>query len=342
MNQEWQDFLATAGAVPDATSGQVQHFGDAAAELAARNATVLAPLNQLGLIACSGDDADEFLHNQVTNDIKHLGADSARLAAWCTAKGRMLASFIIFRQEGGLQISLAAELVPTTLKRLQMFVLRAKVKLADLSGETVTLGLAGPQAVAALEAARLAYSSEVMGIARNPQATVVTMGEARFHLFVQAAAAPSLWTELAALARPVGLPVWQHLEITAGYPLITEATKEAFVPQMADFDRLGGISFTKGCYPGQEIVARTKYLGKVKRHLFRLQSPVALVAGEELYSPESDQEPAKVVTAAPNGDGSWSALAVVLAAQAGSLHAQGKAGPAVSANPVFAEEAPAS
>lgn len=317
------------------------HFGNPATGQAARQsgqATLLASLDQLGLISCTGDDADDFLHNQLTQDIRHLGAEAARHAAWCTAKGRMLASFVVYRQEGGLHLTLAAELVAATLKRLQMFVLRSKVSFADLSASHCVLGLAGPQAEAALGAVGLPFSDEDMGLARSTQATVIRMGPQCFRIVVQAAAAPALWQALtAAQVQPVGLPVWQGIEIDAGYPLITAATREAFVPQMADFDRLGGVSFNKGCYPGQEVVARTKYLGKVKRHLFRLQSPVALQAGQALFAPDCDQEAGQVVSAAPNADGSWSALAVVLAAHAGQLHAGDCNGPQLMAAAVYPE-----
>lgn len=338
LHPEWQAFLQAQGAVLAPDQAAVLHFGHPAAEQAARqaeSATVLASLDQLGLIGCTGDDADEFLHNQLTQDIRHLGAEAARHAAWCTAKGRMLASFVAYRQEGGLHLTLAAELVPATLKRLQMFVLRAKVSLADLSATHVVLGLAGPQAEAVLNAAGLPFSDEPMGLARSTQATVIRIGDNRFHIVVLAAAAPALWQALAARAQPVGLPVWQGIEIDAGYPLVTAATREAFVPQMADFDQLGGVSFNKGCYPGQEVVARTKYLGKVKRHLFRLHGPVPLQAGEELFAPDCDQDAGRVVCAAPCADGGWSALAVVLVAHAAQLHARDRNGPLLSAAAVY-------
>src|SRR5690606_34859735 len=133
---------------------------------------------------------------------------------------------------------------------------------------------------------------------------VLALGDGRFLVAASPDAAAGLWPMLAAALRPAGLPAWRWLDIRAGLPLIGAATKEHFVPQMADFERIGGVSFHKGCYPGQEIVARTQYLGKVKRHLYRLAGEAAMAAGDELYSGAvPDQSCGMVVSAAPSPDG---------------------------------------
>lgn len=312
MNPDWRSFLTSQGARFGA-DGDLDDFGDAAGEVAAaRVGTVVAPLTHLGLIECVGDDARTFLHSQLTNDINHLAPGSAQHAAWCTAKGRMLASFLVFPSESGILLRLSADLAPATVKRLQMFVLRAKVKLADLGDSVVLLGVAGDDAAAVLSAAGLPVPATALATAVSGDVRVIRIDAARFEVAVAAGAAPALWTELAARGRPVGVPAWRWLDVRAGLPLVTAATKEEFVPQMADFDRLGGVSFHKGCYPGQEIVARTQYLGKVKRHLYRLHAGVAIAAGDDLQSPESpDHACGKVVIAAPSPAGGWDALAVV-------------------------------
>ena len=311
MNPNWQEFLGASGARID--NGVVDNFGDAAAELAAaRDATVIAPLSHLGLLECTGDEAKTFLHNQVTSDINHLGADAAQHSAWCSGKGRMVASFLLFRNGPDFLIQLSADLVPMIHKRLQMYILRAKVKVADLSGSRELIGLSGPQAEAALLAAKLPLPGKALDSAAFEHGKVIRLDTTRFEIIVASDAAPELWRQLAASARPVGTPAWQWLDIKAGIPLIGAATKEEFVPQMANFDQLGGVSFHKGCYPGQEVIARTQYLGKVKRHLYRIAASAPLAAGNPIYSPENPEHPCGMVAnAAPAPDGGYVALAVI-------------------------------
>jgi folate-binding protein YgfZ len=310
MNANWQDFLTASGACID--NGVVSNFGDAAAELAAaRDATVIAPLAHLGLLSCSGDEAKTFLHSQVTSDINHLNVNAAQHSAWCSGKGRMVASFLLFRNGPDFQIQLSSDLVAMIHKRLQMYVLRAKVKITDLSASRELIGLSGAQAEAALQAAGLPVPARLLDTAAFTDGTVIRLAT-RFEIVVASDAAADLWQRLAANARPVGTPVWQWLDIQAGIPLITDATKEEFVPQMANFDQLGGVSFHKGCYPGQEVIARTQYLGKVKRHLYRISAAVPMTPGNSIYSPENPDHPCGMVAnAAPSPDGGYAALAVI-------------------------------
>ena len=314
VNAGWQDFLIAAGArMANAAAPEILDFGNAPGELlAAQDGTILSPLTHLGLIACDGDEAKTFLHNQVTSDINHLASDAAQYSAWCSAKGRMLASFLIYREAGDYRLLLSADLVPSIAKRLQMFVLRAKVKIADLSTSRVVLGVAGPQAEAALVAAGLPVPAQPLQTATSSEASVIRLHHQRFQVIVLREAAQSLWTKLATLARPAGPPAWMWLQVEAGVPLISEATREEFVPQMLNFEQLGGVSFHKGCYPGQEVVARTQYLGKVKRHLYRLRSSAPLAVGGVVYSPENAEQPCgTVVNAAPAPSGGYVALAVL-------------------------------
>lgn len=311
MNANWQEFLGATGARID--NGLVTDFGDLAAELvSARDATIIAPLVHLGLLECSGDDAKSFLHNQLTSDVNHLAPDAAQHSAWCTAKGRMQASFLHYRSGETYRLLLSADLLAATQKRLQMFVLRSKVKITDLTTTTEVIGLSGPHAEAALTAAGLPVPSAPLVGATVAEGTIVRLDHDRFILISAAAAAPDLWHRLSTLAKPVGTPAWLWLDIKAGIPLIMEATKEAFVPQMANFDKIGGVSFHKGCYPGQEIVARTQYLGKVKRHLYQIHSTAPLAAGASIYAPDSPEHPCGMVAnAAPSPDGGYDALAVI-------------------------------
>ena len=188
----------------------------------------------------------------------------------------------------------------------------AKVKVGNLTDSLVLLGLSGPQAGEALALANLPIPAETLSAPEGGDIKVIRLDTGRFLLAVPAEMAADLWRKLAEKARPAGVPAWRWLDVEAGLPLVTTATREEFVPQMADFEKIGGVSFHKGCYPGQEIVARTQYLGKVKRHLYRLHSDQALAAGDELHSPDNpEQSCGKVVVAAPSPRGGYDALAVV-------------------------------
>jgi len=337
MNTNWQNFLASQGAVfqPD---NELLHFGNASAELAAADTTIVAALPHLSLLELQGEDSKTFLHAQLTSDVNHLAADAAQHGAWCTPKGRMLVSFIVSRRgEETYRLLLASELAAPIAKRLQMYVLRAKVKTSNAADTHVVIGIAGPDAAAALQAAALPCPAEVLHTADAGDAQVIHLDGQRYLVVLPAEQATSVWASLAQAARPVGLPVWRWLDVQAAFPLITAATQEEFVPQMADFEKIGGVSFHKGCYPGQEIVARTQYLGKVKRHLYRLNSPVALVAGDDLHSPDNpDQAVGKIVSAAPAPMGGFAALAVIQANFSGNLRLGSLDGAIVEATAVNA------
>jgi folate-binding protein YgfZ len=314
MTTAWQDLLLARGARIDA--GVVSHFGDAAAELrAARDGGIVAPLNHLGLISCSGEDAQAFLHGQLSNDVKQLTPEHSEYAAYCTAKGRMLANFLLWREAEAYYLQLARSLVPAMQKRLAMFVLRAKVKLVDASESRLVLGLAGAAAAAALRELFPTLPEKAHQIVRDPaRGSLIALPGGRFQLIAEPESAMHLWDQLAAVLTPVGAPCWEWLEIRSGIPLITPATQEQFVPQMANMELIGAVNFQKGCYPGQEIVARTQYLGQLKRRMV-----LAHVAGEfmpqpgdELFSTALEgQASGMVVNAQAAPDGGYDLLAVI-------------------------------
>ena len=312
MNPAWQECLGASGARFD--NETLLDFGNLEAELlAARDATVVAPLTHLGLFECSGEDASSFLQNQVTSDVNHLSPDLAQHSAWCSAKGRMLASLLLYRQNNGLQALISADLLESSLKRLQMFVLRSRVKLSDRSDNQRVLGLSGPHVEQALQAVDAPVPGSDLAKGTWAAGTVIRLRENRFILVLDGEQAPALWQQLVGVAKPVSPKVWQWLEIQAGIPLISAATREAFVPQMANLDKIGGVSFRKGCYPGQEVVARTQYLGKIKRHLYRIHANEAFSSGASLFVPPAppEQPCGMVVNAAPAPGGGYDALAVI-------------------------------
>jgi hypothetical protein len=201
-----------------------------------------------------------------------------------------------------------------------MFVLRARTRVRDAGGEWVRIGVAGPGATDLLEVAMgVPLPTALMAVTHTQTAFAVRLGEARFDVLVKPEAAASLWQRLAGPARPVGGPAWDWLMVRAGIPAIVSGTQDQFVPQMVNMDILQGISFEKGCYPGQEIVARTHYLGKQKRRMYLAHVDGQARPGDAVYSPElAGQAAGLVVNAAAAPDGGSDLLAVM---QVGSREA---------------------
>ena len=324
MTQEWISHLAAQGLAADGRC-----FGIAADELAAaRDKAVVSPLTDQGLIRASGPDAASFLHNLLTNDINGLGAGDARFAGFCTAKGRLLALFLVWREGDDFLLALPREILPAILKKLSMYVLRSKVKLTDASSEKVLVGYSYPATV--LPAPTFPFGKPAIelprfGVAAMNGGQVVRVDDARWLLALDADQAGARWQQLTALAHPVGLAAWHWLEIVAGQPRVVAATQEAFVPQMLNLElpAVAGVSFSKGCYPGQEIVARTQYLGKIKRRMFRARLETAVPPGTPVYAPETgDQHCGAIVSAAPSPVGGFECLVCVQsgAVDAGEVH----------------------
>ena len=313
------------------------NVGNAAAEIsAATTGTVVSPLADFGVIRASGEEAADFLHNLMTNDIKGLAADGLRRAGFCSPKGRLLADFRIWREGDDYLLALAADIHAALLKKLSMYVLRAKVKLTDASADRLLLGVAGPEAAAMVAA--VAGEAPAVGSSRAfADGTALGFGEQRFILSVKTDAAAALWQQLSAKATPVGLAGWHAVEIAAGEPRIVAKTQEEFIPQMINFVQVGGLSFKKGCYPGQEIVARTQYLGKIKRHMFRAALNGTAQPGDAVYAPETgEQACGNVVLAAPDAKGGSEVLVVVQTscAEAGQLNLGAPNGAALSLLPL--------
>ena len=243
----------------------------------------IAKLDQYGLLQVTGEDARAFLHAQLTNDIESLAPGRARYAGWCSAQGRLLATFLVLPFEGGFLLQLSRDLAPAVAKRLALFVLRARVKLADVSGEWLQYGLWKPGGDLSVQ-----QSKDRIEVGIDATRTLLLTRTP------QDADAPA--------------EDWTLEEIRAGRPLVVQATQDKFVPQMVNLELSGGVDFQKGCYPGQEIVARAQYRGAVKRRMIRLRG-ARLQPGQELYSDDlSGQASGTVVNAA--GDEALAVLTV--------------------------------
>ncbi|QDW50603.1 YgfZ/GcvT domain-containing protein [Burkholderia sp. KBS0801] len=294
------------------------------------------PLPQFGVIDVAGDDAATFLHSQLTNDIEHLDAASARLSGYCSAKGRLLASFLAWRAGHGVQLLVSKDVQAAVQKRLSMFVLRSKAKLTDASDTLAVVGFAG-DVREALSGIFDALPDGVHVKVDGPAGALIRVPDAagrKRYLWIGPRA--EVDTRLAALGGklPVVSPaVWDWLDVRAGEPRITQPAVEQFVPQMVNFDVIGAVNFRKGCYPGQEVVARSQYRGTIKR-----RTALAHVAGEtdtvhagvELFHSDDPGQPCGMIVnaaAAPAG-GVDALVEIKLAAlDSGTVHLGAADGP---------------
>jgi folate-binding protein YgfZ len=271
-------------------------------------ATVVADLSHNAVLAVSGDDAASFLHAQLTNDVQALPAAGAQWNGWCSAKGRLLATFLLLRRPDGFLLMLPAEIAPGIAKRLRMYVLRSKVKIEEAAMEGI--GLAGDDA-ARLVSAHFGSAPSPMRSVEKDGAVCVALDEARFVVLAPPAAS-ALRAELTRGAAPAGRDEWEWTSIRAGIPTIVAKTQEEFVPQMANFELVGGVSFKKGCYPGQEIVARTQYRGILKKRMAMAHVDGARPApGDSVHTPAFGEQAAGIVVdAAPAPGGGYDLLVV--------------------------------
>jgi hypothetical protein len=281
----------------------------------------VASLPHLGVIRVQGEDAARFLQGQLTQDFALLGTGEARLAAFCNAKGRMLASFIGFKRTADdILLVCSRDILPATLKRLSMFVLRAKARLTDATTEWAVYGLAGD-----------AVPAPARGAAPW---TLLADGDARItSLYPADGQSRALWVGPASAGAPAGPQLdaapWAWSEVRSGIATITAPVVEAFVPQMLNYESVGGVNFKKGCYPGQEVVARSQFRGTLKRRAFVAHADAQLAAGQEVFQASDPEQPAGVVAqAAPSPAGGWDAIVSLQlsAAEAGDLHAGSASG----------------
>ena len=296
---------------------------------AAQAGMVISPLADFGLIRASGVDASTLLQNLLTNDVSGITASTARFAGMCTPKGRLLATMQIWRDGEDFLLMLPADVLAGILKKLTMYVLRSKVKLSDATHEFALIGVSRPTGIADLtdDAAQRSVVAIVGGGAVRLDAT-------RWILCMTPELAISRWAELATHATAVGTEAWRWLEIQAGQPRVVAATQEAFVPQMLNMELpdVAGVSFTKGCYPGQEIVARTQYLGKIKRRMYLVHfaADENFGAGTPVFAAETgEQQCGTVVSCAPAPDCGFDALICVqsTATESGELNLGTPLGP---------------
>jgi folate-binding protein YgfZ len=341
MINEWKTFLQNAGAEFDEAG--VASFGNPPRELSiAITGNVFADLSHYGLIAVHGDDAVEFMQGQFINDVRKVDERHSQLSGLCNPKGRLLASFRLFNHGDSYYLCLPAEMVESVINRLRMYVLRSRVTLEEASDTFVHLGLSGEETRTVLHDFAGELPAEPgHATAQDSQVVLAVPGiYPSYEIFTTVERARALWEKLNVRSAPVGAEAWRLLDIQAGIPVIYSQTCEAFVPQMVNLQLIDGVSFKKGCYTGQEIVARMQYLGKLKRRMYRgrVDVSVAPQPGDALFSASDPQQSCgQLVSVAGHPDGGCAVLAVIQInhAEGGeSLHLGGLDGPPLRLEPL--------
>jgi hypothetical protein len=312
MSRSWQQFLLARGARFD--NGRVVAFDGQASPA---QGTRIVDLSHFGVIEAHGADAAAFLHAQLTNDVLALPDGHAQWNGWCTPKGRLLVTFLLWREGERFFMVLPKALQQAVQKRLQMFVLRSKVALRDAGTDAILIGLAhGVPQSTELVSMRFDQHADRAALRLSPYRTL---------LVVAPESAESCWMErTSGGAHEAGETAWRLAGIAEGIYSLTPETQEQFVPQMVNFDLTGGVSFRKGCYPGQEIVARTQYRGILKRRMIRAECASALKSGDAVFAAEFGDQPAgQVAEAVTRADGITEMLVVaqIESIRAGSLRA---------------------
>ena len=303
-------------------------------------AAIFCELQNDGLIAATGADAVAFLQAQLTSDVAGMTASQTQYSGYCTPKGRLLATVLIWRDHDEIVLQLPRTLHEALRARLSKYVLRAHVKLVDATQAYRLFGVAGSQAqdaIASFDAPLPQTNHEVVS---TSGIRVTRLPIDRYAVLVHTEHADRVHAALAAHAEQHPPSAWVRTDIEAGIAIVTTATQDEYVPQMINLDLIGGVSYSKGCYPGQEIVARMHYLGRVKQRMYRVHLPVAQlpVPGDALYSHEfgPDQASGAIITATPASDGGFEALAVIqtVSAAQGSVHWKSPSGPALEFLPL--------
>jgi tRNA-modifying protein YgfZ len=284
------------------------------------NTNIICNLSNLGLLEVSGADALTFLQGQVTNDVKQLTvASQVHLTAYCNPKGRMLALFLAFYQNERFHLQFNHALIEPIMKRLKMYVMRSKVEIKDISNSLAIIGIDGPEATSILTSSLAKISCDIELPINNHELVTFSntfilklpsiAGHTRYEIITDTTNASEIEKTLKQNCLVVEQTYWDWLDIKSGIPDVLKATQEQFVPQMLNLDLLNGINFKKGCYTGQEIVARTHYLGSVKRrtYLVEIYSAESPKAGDKIFD-VNQNEIGQVVRVASNAYNQFDAL----------------------------------
>ena len=340
MNNDWKDFLLSHGArltSDGVDDGLFDFTDDTSANEKATQSTILCDLSHFSLIVIAGGDAASFMQGQFTNDVKNVDEDHSQLSAFCNNKGRMIANFRLFKHQQNYFLSLRSDLVERSISHLQNYILRSQVAVQDISEQLIHLGLSGDNATALLTAFIDNIDEEIDRVSHNDNYIAIRVAglKPRYEIFCSVEHAKALWEKISTQTEVVNSSSWDFLNIQAGLPFIDAHSSEEYVPQMANMELINGVSFTKGCYTGQEIVARMHYLGKLKKRCYKvhIDTEEKPQAGDKLFAENAraGQNTGGIIQVAKNPQAGYDALAVIQIADTESkLFLNDADGPAVS------------
>ena len=310
MNNDWKQYLQT-----NVTPGSDESTGYKKTD----NSSVICDLSQFSTLVVAGDDAATFMQGQFTNDVDKVDENHSQLSAICNNKGRMIANFRLFKHQQNYFLNLNSELTEKTIQHLQNYILRAHVAIQEISEQLIHIGISGADASELLSPFIENINQDIDSISHNDNYIVIRVADAnekpRYEIFCSLEHAKTLWEKISEQAEVVHFTTWNYLNIQAGIPFIDAATSEEFVPQMVNMELINGVSFTKGCFTGQEIIARTHYLGKQKRRTYHIKitSDTEPKAGDQLATDTStdNQYTGTLVTVLPTAINEYEALAVI-------------------------------
>lgn len=336
MNKDWKDFLLENGA--QAKQANTFYFGDEASNnQKAQDGDILCDLSQFSSIVVAGADATEFMQGQFTNDVKLVDSEHSQLSAFCNNKGRMIANFRLFNHQQNYFFSLKSDLVEKSISHLQNYILRAEVAIQDVSEQLIHLGVSGENAIKLLSPFMENINQEIDGISHNAEYIFIRAAgnKPRYEIFCDVQHAKTLWQKISTQAEVVNSKSWDFLNIQAGLPFIDSSSSEEFVPQMTNMELINGVSFTKGCFTGQEIVARMHYLGKLKKRCYKvhIETESEPANGDKLFAENAraGQNTGALIATEKNPDSGYDALAVIQIADIESnLFLNDADGPAVT------------
>jgi folate-binding protein YgfZ len=316
MNNDWKNYLLSKGATYTADASF--HFNDEAADnQKAETTNIICDLSHFGLVVIAGDDAATFMQGQLTNDVNQVDVDNSQLSALCNNKGRMIANFRLFKHQQNYFLSLKKNLVEKSIGHLQNYILRAHVAIQDISEQLIHLGISGDNATELLSPFIENISQKTDSVSHNDNYIAVRVAGLKpgYEIFCSLEHAKFLWEKIAEQAEAVNSSSWDYLNIQAGIPYIDAASSEEFVPQMANMELINGVSFTKGCFTGQEIVARMHYLGKLKKRCYKVHVDTENKphAGDKLFAENAraGQNTGVIIQAEKNPQSGYDALAVI-------------------------------
>lgn len=336
MNNDWKDFLLTNGAQL-LENGTVRFNDEATDHQKALDTDIICDLSHFSTLVIAGEDAKSFMQGQFTNDVEQVDKSTSQLSAFCNNKGRMIANFRLFEHNSNYFLTLKNDLVELSIQHLQNYILRAQVVVQDVSDQLIHLGVSGDNAKVLLSPFIADINDEVDSISFNDSYVAIRIAGStpRYEVFCSGEHAQRLWEKVAQQAEAVNSSSWDYLNIQAGLPTIDANTSEVFVPQMANMELINGVSFTKGCFTGQEIVARMHYLGKLKKRCYKVHiaSEIKPETGDKLFAEDAKagQNTGSIIQAEKNPESGYDALAVIqIADTESSLFLNNVDGPVVT------------